>query len=97
MNKKTIYNNQIITWKEKYEWEYDLNDIIERSQNNINTYLDDYGRIDIDITSFIKRAIWSRFLLSSVSYNARYSFGKRQYKEIIRKVMPYIYYQQPLF
>lgn len=97
MNKKTIYDNQIITWKKNYTWEYNLNDIIQLSQSYINDDLDYYGYIDKDISDYIKGAIWSRFLLSSVSYNEHYSFGKRQYNQIVRQVMPYIYYQQPLF
>lgn len=97
MNKKTIYDNQTITWKEKYEWKYNLNDIIQISQNNINNYLDDYGYIDVNISNFVKSAIWHCLTFSSASYNTKENFGKRQYNQIVRQVMPYIYYQQPLF
>ena len=97
MNKKTIYDNQTIIWKEQYKWEYNLNDIIQISQNNINNYLDDYGYIDVNISNFIKSAIWRCLKFSSASYNTKENFGRQQYNQIIRQVMPYIYYQQPLF
>lgn len=78
-----------IEWCVDYEWEYDLDRLVDETQTFMNEWK------DLSVEEVARKVI--HHLLTFENYNIYFAFGEEQYEIIINEILQELKIQQTLF